>query len=298
MYYSASKPVKRILLSLMLVPALLLVAGTFLAGLFITGEQSLDYFPLIGKTTLSLHAYSALFHSSVFYRSLLFSLGISLASTVIAALFALILAQGLRRYSSKQGGWLHFMLQFNLPVPHVVGAISLVLLLGQSGLISRLAYAAGLIQQPSQFPILILDQAGIGIMLEYVWKEVPFIAVSVLSILKSWIVPYEKQLQLLGANAWQRWRLVTLPFMLPSLTASSIIVFAYTFGSFEVPYVLGSVSKPTLPILAYQAYLNPDLTHRSEAMAINGVITIISLLLIVLYMRWGEGYATKQHSSS
>jgi putative spermidine/putrescine transport system permease protein len=293
MFYSKSKPIRLLILGGMLFPALLFVAGTFFAGLFISGVQSLDYFPLIGKTTLSLHVYIELFHSAVFYRSLFFSLGISLVTTAIAALIAVILALWIRRYT-RQGGWLHFLLQFNLPVPHVVGAIAILMLFGQSGLISRLAYWAGMIQQPSQFPVLVTDQNGIGIVLENVWKEVPFIAVSVLSILKSWVVPYEKQLQLLGANAWQRWRLVTFPFMLPALLASSIIVFAYTFGSFEVPYVLGSVSKPTLSILAYQAYLNPDLMYRSEAMAINIVITIISIILIILYMKWGEGYAAKR----
>jgi putative spermidine/putrescine transport system permease protein len=293
MFYSKSKPIRLLILGGMLFPALLFVAGTFFAGLFISGVQSLDYFPLIGKTTLSLHVYIELFHSAVFYRSLFFSLGISLVTTAIAALIAVILALWIRRYT-RQGGWLHFLLQFNLPVPHVVGAIAILMLFGQSGLISRLAYWAGMIQQPSQFPVLVTDQNGIGIVLENVWKEVPFIAVSVLSILKSWVVPYEKQLQLLGANAWQRWRLVTFPFMLPALLASSIIVFVYTFGSFEVPYVLGSVSKPTLSILAYQAYLNPDLMYRSEAMAINIVITIISIILIILYMKWGEGYAAKR----
>ncbi|TFE27545.1 ABC transporter permease [Cohnella luojiensis] len=293
MFYSKSKPIRLMILSGMLVPSLLFVAGTFFAGIFISGVQSLDYFPLIGKTTLSFRVYIELFHSAIFYRSLFFSLGISLAATFISALIAVILALWLRRYV-RHGRWLHFLLQFNLPVPHVVGAIAILLLFGQSGLISRLTYWAGMIQQPSQFPVLVTDQNGIGIVLEYVWKEVPFIAVSVLSILKSWVVPYEKQLQLLGANAWQRWKLVTFPFMLPSLLSSSIIVFAYTFGSFEVPYVLGSISKPTLPILAYQAYLNPNLTYRSEAMAINIVITIISMFLVIFYMKWGEGYAEKR----
>jgi putative spermidine/putrescine transport system permease protein len=277
----------------MLLPALLFVAGTFVAGVVISGMQSLDYFPLIGKTTLSLHMYRELFHSVVFYDALLFSLCVSFATTVLAAAIAVILALCLRRYT-REGGWLHFLLQFNLPVPHVVGAIAIWMLFGQSGFMARLAYWAGLIDQPSQFPVLVTDQHGIGIVLEYVWKEVPFIAVSILSILKSWVDPYEKQVQLLGANAWQRWRLVTFPFMLPPLLSSSIIVFAYTFGSFEVPYVLGSVSRPTLPILAYQAYLNPDLAYRSEAMAINMVITLISMILIVLYMKWGEGYAAQR----
>ncbi|MFD2612299.1 ABC transporter permease subunit [Paenibacillus gansuensis] len=217
-----------------------------------------------------------------------------MAATLISALIAVVIAMWLRRYAN-QGGWLYFLLQFNLPVPHVVGAIAMLTLFGQSGLLSRLAYWAGMIRQPSEFPVLVTDSYGMGIVLEYVWKEVPFIAISVLSILKSWTVPYEKQLQLLGAGMWHRWRFVTLPFMLPALTASSIIVFAYSFGSFEVPFVLGSVSRPTLPIWSYQSYLNPDLTHRSEAMAINMVITLISMFLIIFYMKWGEGYAAKRH---
>jgi putative spermidine/putrescine transport system permease protein len=294
MFYSKSKSIRLLISAGMLFPALFIVGGSFIAGLIICGIQSLDYFPLIGKRTLSLDVYIGIFESALFYRSLIFSLGISLVATVLAALIAVILALWLRKYVS-QGGWLHFLLQFNLPIPHVVGAIAILILFGQSGLISRLAYWAGFIQQPSQFPIWVTDQFGIGIVLEYVWKEVPFITVSVLSILKSWTVPYEKQLQLLGANRWQRWRFVTFPFMLPALLSSSIIVFAYTFGSFEVPYILGSVSMPTLPILAYQAYLNPDLTYRTEAMAINTIITIISMILIILYIKWGGGYATKRH---
>ncbi|MDQ0971151.1 putative spermidine/putrescine transport system permease protein [Neobacillus niacini] len=293
MFYSKSKSIRLLISAGMLFPALFIVGGSFIAGLIICGIQSLDYFPLIGKRTLSLHVYIGIFQSAVFYRSLIFSLGISLVATVLAALIAVILALWLRKYVS-QGGWLHFLLQFNLPIPHVVGAIAILILFGQSGLISRLAYWAGIIQQPSQFPIWVTDQFGIGIVLEYVWKEVPFIAVSVLSILKSWTVPYEKQLQLLGANRWQRWRFATFPFMLPALLSSSIIVFAYTFGSFEVPYILGSVSMPTLPILAYQAYLNPDLSYRPEAMAINTIITIISMILIILYIKWGGGYAAKR----
>lgn len=279
----------------MLFPALLFVGGTFTAGLIISGMQSLDYFPLIGKTELSLDIYRKLFRSAVFYQGLLFSLGVSLVTTIISAVLAMILANWLRHFANR-GGWIHFLLQFNLPVPHLVGAIAILMLMGQSGLLARLAYWVELIDQPSQFPVLVNDQNGIGIVLEYVWKEVPFIAVSILSILKSWVVPYEKQLQMLGASAWQRWRMVTFPFMLPPLLASSIIVFAYTFGSFEVPYVLGSVGRPTLSLLAYQAYLNPDLAYRSEAMAINMVITLISMILIVLYMKWGDGYAVQRDS--
>lgn len=72
MFYSKSKSIRRIILSAMLAPALIFMAGTCFAGLLISMVQSLDYFPLIGKTTLSLRVYIDLFHSAIFYRSLFF----------------------------------------------------------------------------------------------------------------------------------------------------------------------------------------------------------------------------------
>ncbi len=278
---------------LMLLPAFALVLGTFLAGTAISLIQSLDYLPFIGHTQLSLQAYRDILGSTVILHGLVFSLAVALVATIISAMIAMLLAHLLRPYTN-QGGWLYFLLQFNIPIPHVVGAVAIGMLFSQSGLLARLAAAAGMIQQPSQFPVLINDQYGAGIIMEYIWKEVPFIAITLLSILKSWVVPYEQQLQLLGAGRWQRWRMVTLPFMLPPLISSCMIVFAYTFGSFEVPYILGSVSQPTLPLLAYEAYLHPDLQRRPEAMAINMVITLISMILIAIYMKWGETHAARR----
>ncbi|MFI2855954.1 ABC transporter permease [Paenibacillus sp. JSM ZJ436] len=293
MFYSKSKKARLWLLAGMLLPSVLVILVPVGAGLWITGEQSLGYVPLIGQTELSLDVYRELFVSRIFYSSLSFSLMVSLFSTLISAVLAVLMALWLRRYVNKSK-WLQFLIQFNLPLPHVVGAMAIWMLLGQSGYLSRLAYWAGIIQEPAAFPVLVQDQVGAGIILEYIWKEVPFIAVSIISILKAWVLPYERQLRLLGASSWQRFRLVTFPFMLPPLLSSSIIVFAYTFGSFEVPYILGSVSQPALPILAYEAYTNPDLTYRPEAMAINMVITMISVVLVFLYLKWGEHHTVQQ----
>ncbi len=290
MFYSRSKSVRAFFVLGMLAPAVLFVVGTFLAGISMSFIQSLGYFPLMGQWTISLDMYISLFTSPLFYQSLFFSLWVSFAATLISAIVAVGLAFWLRKYTDRSR-LLYAVLQFNLPIPHIVGALALLMLLGQSGLVSRLGFAFGWIDSPSQFPVLVKDQYGIGIIMEYVWKEIPFIAVSILSVLKSWILPFEKQITMLGATPWQRFRFVTLPFMMPPLLAASIIVFAFTFGSFEVPYLIGSLSQPTLPVIAFERYLNPNFGFRSEAMALNVIITVISFGLIGLYMKWGGSYA-------
>ena len=50
-----------------------------------------------------------------------------------------------------------------------------------------------------------------------------------------------------------------------------------------LPLLLGATSPKALPILAYIQYIHPDLRHRPYAMALNGIIIMISLLCAVAY---------------
>jgi putative spermidine/putrescine transport system permease protein len=178
-----------------------------------------------------------------------------------------------------------FVIQVPLPVPHLVAAAGIVMLLAQSGLFARVLFALGALQQPDQFPVLVFDRAYVATILVYLWKEIPFIALVVLAMLKSAGHEYEEVARNLGANAWQRFRYVLLPAIMPGVVSTSIIVFAFLFGSFEVPLLLGQRYPNTLPVLAYRAYADPDLGQRPEAMAIGVVITIIVVVLLAVYRR-------------
>jgi len=89
----------------------------------------------------------------------------------------------------------------------------------------------------------------------------------------------------LGASYWQRLRHVTLPLVAPSVLAASVLVFAYTFGAYEVPFLLGQRYPSALPVLAYRRYVDTDLTARPEAMALSVLMALISAGLIAIYMR-------------
>lgn len=47
-------------------------------------------------------------------------------------------------------------------------------LLSQTGIIPRLLLGAGLIKDQSQFLSILYDKKGIGIIISYLWKEIPF----------------------------------------------------------------------------------------------------------------------------
>ncbi len=274
---------------LLLTPALLVVLVLFLGGLAFGFFQSLNYLPLIGLSEPNLDAYARTFTDPVFYASLGLSLRIAFVSTAVSVVLAVAGAL-LLRSTARGRRVMTFVFQFNLPIPHIVGGVAMLLLLSQGGLISRLAFAVGLTAEPADFPALTADGFGIGIIAEYVWKETPFIGVVVLAALAGGIEEYEQLARTLGAGRWQRFRFVILPMITPAILSTSIIVFAFSFGAFEVPFLLGQPFPAALPVLAFRAYSDVDLNARSEAMVISIFIAGLVTALVIVYTRLARRY--------
>ncbi len=271
--------------ALLLAPALLILGGLFLTGLGLTLLRSLHYTPALGQTTPDFSAYAAVLASPGFLKSLALSLWIATASTLIAAAIALAAALLLRQ-SFPGRAVITFLVQLNLTIPHIVGAVGILSLVSQSGAFARLAHAAGLITAPQDFPALTHDPFAIGIILLYVWKETPFITLILLANLQTLGEDHEATARTLGATRWQAFRHVLLPLVMPGLAAASALVFAFAFGAYEIPLVLGAHAPKALPVLAWQAWTDPDLATRSEAMAMAVLIALIGLALLFLYARF------------
>ena len=89
----------------------------------------------------------------------------------------------------------------------------------------------------------------------------------------------------LGANAWQRFRYVILPLIIPGVLSASMLVLAFTFGAFEIPYLLGQRFPSALPVLSFRAYTDVDLNARPEAMAMSMIIAGLITILVYVYQR-------------
>ena len=278
---------ERIRIAVMLAPTLLVISILFFGSLLYGFLQSLGYNPNIGATDINFDAYLRVMFSEEFsgrfWSGLTLSLWVAFCSTFVSAAIAIFVALLLRRtfFGKKLAV---FFFQLNLPIPHLVIAVGMIMLFSQSGLVSRMLGELGLVTSPRDFPALTKDAYGIGIILAYIWKEVAFFGIIVLAILQSLGEDYEAVAQSLGANRWQRFRTVTLPLIMPGLMSASIIVFAFTFGSYEVPRILGVGYPKMLPVMSLDFFLNPDLNARAEGMALSMIIAFIVLVLIFIYM--------------
>ncbi len=269
----------------LLAPALIVVLVLFGGGLILGLPQSLGYLPAAGMSKISLKHFQRVLFDPDFFSSLGLTLYVAGVSTLIAAALSLLAAMAL----VESPRWLLFIFQIPLTVPHLVIAIAMAFLLAPSGMVARLFQNLGWISGPGDFPLLINDPFCIGILLTYVWKEIPFMTLMILSALKNSGMEMLDVGRTLNAGPWQRFRYILLPILLPSLGAAGLIVFAYTFGAFEVPYLLGQTYPMSLPVWAYRNYSDVDLAARPEGIAIGIVIAVGVTGCIIASQRLARG---------
>ncbi len=256
-------------------PAIFLLSLLFIPGLAIVIWGS-----FIADGEVSFHAYRSLFMDSRFFSSLFFSCSVALVSTAITVILAILTALKLQ----QRGPFLLVFYQLPLAVPYLVAAVGILLLFSQSGLISRVMFASKNLEQATDFPILVHNGYGFGIILTYVWKQIPFLGILIISMLRTLVPEYGRVASNLGAGRWQSFRYVTLPLLMPAIIPGSIILLAHNFGAFEVPYVLGRPFPSMSSILAYRWYTDSIPTQHILGLAMSVCCFVISTLLVFIYM--------------
>lgn len=250
----------------------LLVLAVVGTGLGATALQSLGLMPLTGTPRLSLAAYTD--EDGELLTATGLSLLIAAASTVVAAVTGLataVLAMGSRRTRRL----LTALVTATVPVPHLVGAASVGLLLADGGLLSRW------LGTPEGWPSLVAGRWPTAVVVEYAWKESAFIALVVTATLAARLPAYQETASLLGAGPRARFRHVTLPLAAPALGVASAITFVYTLGSYEVAWLLGPAYPEPLPVMAYRLFTSTDLAARPEAMALAMTTTALAAVAAV-----------------
>ncbi|MGZ8177973.1 ABC transporter permease [Williamsia sp. SKLECPSW1] len=255
----------------MVVPAVVLVVLVVVVALATAILQSLGLMPLVGSPALSVDGYTSAWPELL--TSVRVSVGIAAVSTVLAVIIgvAAALAVAAASRSVLAAGTI------TVPVPHLVGAATIGLLLADSGLLARLFGISG-----AESLGLVGGRWWIAVIAEYTWKESAFIALVVGGTLASRVAGYDETAALLGAGRRARFRFVTLPLIAPSVVAASAITFTYALGSYEVAMLLGRPYPEPMAVMAVRLFRSIDLSARPEAAAVSVVTAGLSLLVIGL----------------
>lgn len=270
----------------LILPTVVVLTTLFVGGFVFGILQSLGFFSVIAgnKQKISFDAYLAAFQNETVRSGIILTFRVAILSTLLSTIIALTISLMISRTKRFQS-ILIAITQFNIPIPHVVAATGVLLTFSQSGLVSRLTNHFGITDGSSNFPIITNDPFGYGIITSYLWKEVPFLCVLILSALRGPVTNLDETAKTLGASYGFRLRKVILPYIFPSILSGTIIVFSFSFGSYEVPYLLGQPYPSTVSVVAYQLYTNRDLANRPTAMALATITSVVIGLLVYAYMK-------------
>src|SRR5207244_13353014 len=85
------------------------------------------------------------------------------------------------------------------------------------------------------------DLAIVSVMIVNVWRGVPFYAISLLAGLQTISPELHEAAAIDGARAWQRFRHVTWPLLLPVTMVIVLFSVIQTFAAFQLVFVLTGV---------------------------------------------------------
>lgn len=265
-----------------LTPYILLVPQTILTILFLVGlvtgiTQSLGVIPAFGMTEPTLRYYREVLTKPDLLESVLYSLKIAGSSALLSTAAGVLLC-GILVTGRRTKGKMMRIVQMPIIVPHVVAALFVINVCSQNGLLARVCCRLGMIEEQQEFPMMIYDSHGIGIVIAYLWKEIPFIIYFVIAIMANIDGKLGEAAVNLGAGRLQTFLRVTLPLCMHTICSGFLIIFVFALGAYELPFLLGATTPKALPVQAYIQYTHPDLRNRPYAMALNGMIIVISLV--------------------
>lgn len=224
---------------------------------------------------------TAVFGDGATWASLRFTLVSAFVATVIATATALSVSVLLRRSRVARAA-----IAIPLAVPHAAAALGVLLLLGQSGFLSRIAYALGLVSQPADFPAIVYDRAGTAMILTFAWKEFPFLALTAWAVLDAADESLSQVAQTLGASAHDIFTRITWPLLWRGVAPAVIAVFAFLIGQYEMAVLLAPSDPLPLSMLTYERALDANLQRRGEAHLLSLIALALTIVLVLVHERF------------
>lgn len=230
---------------------------------------------------LTFQYYVDIFANDIFIASLNYSLSIAFVSTFFSIFIGLLITRWL--YHFWKNDFLKIVYWIPMLFPHFVWGYMMVLLFSQTGWFSSLVYNIGIIHKPNEFPVIINDSHGIGIIITYVLKETPFVILMLLPAYHQLNHQLSSVVRTLGGKEWDVFKTVEWPWIMPILFETSIIVFSFILSAYEVPYLLGTTYPKMISLLVYEWFFEGDWSNRPKAFAAMLSVTMFIFSIMMAY---------------
>jgi ABC-type spermidine/putrescine transport system permease subunit I len=212
-------------------------------------------YPLLRMFIMSLFSpdftfkhYQSFFQTTTNLYSLRVTFEISLLVTILCLLIGYPMAYYLSTRPAKKANLLLILVLIPLWTSVLVRTYAWITILGRNGLINQMLQKSGIIEQPLK---LIYNQLGLTIGMVHVMM--PFMVLSLYSVMVGIDRNLLKAAQNLGASPFRAFRKVFLPLSMPGILAGCILVFIISVGFFVTPALLGGPRDLMISMVIDQA---------------------------------------------
>lgn len=168
--------------------------------------------------------------------------------------------------------------------PVVAVAVWQWLLQARYGAVNQVLLEAGLLDQGIPF-LVRTSTVWWAIVVILVWRELPFVVISILAALQSMPLEIYEAARIDGASEWQLIRHITLPLLRPVLAVVTLLTTIWTFNNFLYVWLTtrGGPGEST-HVLATQMYTEAFTNYKLGYGASVGVLmSAIMLVFSVIY---------------
>ncbi len=208
------------------------------------------------------------------------SLFVAVVSTVIATVFGTLAALAMERYTFRGKLMMDSVLYLPIVIPDIAMAIMLLLFFNFSGIGFN-------VWKISLFGVTL--SVPYSVIIGHVAFNIAFVAVVVRARLAQMDRTLEEAAEDLYANAWQTFRKVTLPRMMPGIIGGALLAFTLSLDDFVITFFTSGAGFNTLPVRVF-SMIKKGVTPKINA--VSSMMLAFSLLLVTISLvlqRGGDG---------
>lgn len=250
--------------------------------------------PLLDNTVNSLRTggggwtlanYTRLIGDPFFRSAMATTFLVSLWATLLCIVIGYPVAMFLVASSRRTATILIFLLIAPLLTSIIMRTYGWEVIFARNGPINVVLMDLGLLDRP-----LRVLRSPISVMIGLVHILVPYMVVSIASVLQGVDRRLQESARILGAGPIRTFVHVTFPLSLSGVVTGAIIVFMMANGSFLTMLLLGNNTVVTLPLLIYQQFTLVGDARLAAAMGnILLVVAVVCLWLQLRLVRHGGG---------
>ena len=212
------------------------------------------------------------------------TLGVSVITAIVPGIIGFLVAYAI--YTAKRGAILRRAVITASGVFANFGGVPLAFLfiatLGSTGLVTGWLTGIGLNPYTHGFNLYTFS----GIVVVYMYFQIPLMVLVILPALEGLRPAWREAAHNLGAGAWQYWRYVGGPVLMPSFLGCVLLLFGSAFSAYATAEALTSGSVP-LTAIQIGSFLNGNVLagqqNVGKALGL-GMIVIIAIVMTIYAM--------------